>query len=243
MDSPLLLDVIHSTKSMLYDIRDLSRLTRKKFVDKYFEEFFYTQISGIIEQIDLLLDGFLNYMKSTAVVTRKDTVNNLIGKAVENNQHKLQEKKIRVFKRLEKELPETVVPDEHMAFILDSIVRYAIVLMPSGGDIIFSTKSSFVTPKPASETAMSTGEDYSRKIVEISAAYKGSYEQHGMEVTSWPREGEASLSLVLRLVSFLVSEHNGTMEHESDETKPRGQIVLRFLSERRHEVHYQPIDS
>lgn len=243
MDSPLLIDVIHSTKSMLSDIRDLSRLTHKKFVNKDFEDFFVTQISSLIEQIDLLLDGFLNYVRSTNAATKKDTVNTLIEKSLEKHQHKLEAKKIRVFKKLERELPETVVPDEHMAFILDSIVQYAIVLLPFGGDIVFSTKSSFVTPRPTFATALSIREDYSRKSVQISAAYKGSDEQLKMEMKSWPRQGETAVNLFLRLVSFLVNEHQGTMEHESDETKARGHIVLKFLSDRRHELHYQPADS
>jgi hypothetical protein len=243
MDGPLLIDLIHSTKSMLCDIRDLARLTSKKFVDKDFEEVFSTQISSLIEQSDLLLDGLLNYVRSTTPVTKKDTVNTLIKKALEKHQHRLEERNIRVFKMLEKELPETVVPDENMAFIVDSVIQYAMVLMPFGGNVVFLTKSSFVTPRPTFATPVSIGEDYSRKSVEISAAFMGSDEQLRTELKSRPGQGETALNLLLRLVSFLVRENKGTMEHESDETNARGHIVLKFLSDRRHEPHYQPIDS
>jgi hypothetical protein len=237
MNSPMLIEVIHSTKSMLCDIRDLSRLTREKFVDKDFEEFFYKQISSLIEQIDLLLDGFLNCVRSTTHVAKKDTVNTLIKKVLEKHQNTLEERKIKVLNKLEKELPEIVVPDEQLAFIIDSIVQYAIALMPFGGDIVFSTRSFFVTPRPA------LGEDYSRKSILIEAAYKGSDEQLSMELKSLPAKGETALNLLLRLVSFMVGENKGTMEHESYETKTGGHIVLKFISNRRHEVHYQPIDS
>jgi nitrogen-specific signal transduction histidine kinase len=241
MNSPLLIDVINSTKNMLCDIRDLAQLTHKKFVNKDFEEFL-TQISSLTEQIDTLLDGFLNYVRSTTAVTKRDTVNTLIEKTLEKHQHKLEAKNIQVFKKLEKELPETVVPDEHMELILDSIVQYANVLMPFGGDIVFSTKSSFVTPRPTFATAMPIREDYSRKSVQISVAYKGSDEQLKLEMKSWPKRGETALNLLLRLVGSLVSEHQGTMEHESDETKAEGHIVLKFLSDRRQALHYQPVD-
>lgn len=242
MDSPLLIDVIQSTKSMLCDIRDLSRLTHKKFINNDFEELFVTQISSLIEQIEMLLDGFINYARSRTAVTKKDTVNTLLEKRLEKHQHRLEAKKIRVFKKLEKELPETVVPDEHMAYILDSILQYAIVLLPFGGDIVFSTKSSFVAARPTFGAAAPIREDYSRRSVQISAAYKGADEQRKMEMKSWPRQGETALNLLLRLVSLLVSEYQGTMEHESDETKTGGRIVLKFLSDRRHELHYKPAD-
>jgi hypothetical protein len=243
VDSPLLIDLIHSTKSMLCDMRELSRLARNKFVDKDFEDFFHTQISSLIEPVDLLLDGYLNYVRSTTAVTKRDTVNTLIEKALEKHQHKFEEKKITVFKNLEKGLPETVVPDEHMAFILDSIVQYAIIAMPFGGAVLFSTNSSFVTPGPTSATATSTGEDYSRKSVQISVDYSGSDEQVRMELKSRLGQGEAALNLLLRLVSFVVQEHKGTMENKSDKQMASGHIVLKFLSDRRHEVDYLPVDS
>jgi hypothetical protein len=228
---------------MLNDMQELSRLARNKFVDKDFEEFFHTQISSLIEPVDLLLDGYLNYVRSTTAVTKKDTVNTLIEKALEKHQHKLAEKKITVFKNLEKGLPETVVPDEHMVFILDSIVQYAIIAMPFGGAVLFSTNSTFVTPRPTPAAPISTGEDYSRKSIQISVDYSGSDEQVRMELKAGLGQGEKVLNLLLRLVSFVVQEHKGTMENESDKKMASGRIALKFLSDRRQEVDYQPVDS
>ncbi len=238
MDSPLVLDVIHSTKSMLCNIRDLSQRTHNKLVNKDFDEYF-AQISSLIEQADLLLDGFLNYVRSTAAVTRKDTVNTLIEKTLEKHHNKLEAKNITVFKKLEKELPETVVPDEHMEFILDSIVQYANTVMPFGGEIAFSTKSSFVTPRPTFATAVPMREDYSRRSVQISVTYKGSEERFKMEMKSLPGHPETAPNLLLRLVNLLVNEHRGTIEHVSDDTKAKGHIVLKFLSDRRQELNRQ----
>jgi hypothetical protein len=239
MDSPLLIDLIHGTKSMLRDVRELSRLTREKFVDKEFEEFFQIQMSNLIEPVDLLLDGYLNYVRFTTAVAKKDTVNTLIEKALEKHRHKFQEKKITVFKNLEKGLPEIVVPDEHLAFILDSIVLYAVVGMPLGGAVLFSTSSSFVSPGPTSGAASSMGEDYSRKSVEISVAFIGVDSQMRMELKS---QWETPLNPLLRLVNFVVQEHKGTMEDKSDKKMTSGQIVLKFLSDRRQEVDDQPVD-
>jgi hypothetical protein len=240
VDWPLLVDLIHSTKGILEDIRDLSRLSREQFVDKDFENFFYKQISSDIDQIDLLLDGFLSYVRATTPVARKDTLNTLIEEVLRKYQHTLEERKIGVFKNLEKELPETVVPDEHMAFIVDSIVQYAIVVMPFGGNIIFSTESSSVAPRPTCAAPVTTGGDYSRKSVEITAVYQGSDEQLRTELKPRSVQRETAMNLLLRLVRILVRENKGTMEHEADETKARGYIVLKFSSDRRRGVHYQP---
>jgi hypothetical protein len=187
-----------------------------------------------------LLDGFLSYVRATTPVARKDTLNTLIEEVLRKYQHTLEERKIGVFKNLEKELPETVVPDEHMAFIVDSIVQYAIVVMPFGGNIIFSTESSSVAPRPTCAAPVTTGGDYSRKSVEITAVYQGSDEQLRTELKSRPVQRETAMNLLLRLVRILVRENKGTMEHEADETKARGHIVLKFSSDRRKEVHYQP---
>jgi hypothetical protein len=239
MDSPPLIDLIQGTKSMLRDMRELSRLTREKFIDKEFEEFFQTQMSNLIEPVDLLLDGYLNYVRLTSAVAKKDTVNTLIDKALEKHRHKFEERKITVFKSLEKDLPETVVPDEHMAFILDYIVRYAFLAMPLGGAVLFSTSSSLISPRTTSGDAASMGEDYSRKGVEVSAAYIGADSQMRMELKS---QQETTLNLFLRLVNSVVQEHKGTMENISDKRKERGHIVLKFLSDRRQKVDYQPVD-
>ncbi len=225
--------MIHSTKSMLCDIRDISRSAHEKPVNKDSEEFF-TQIRSMTDQIDLLLDGFLNYVRSTTAVAKKDTVNTLLEKTLEKHQHNLEAKNIRVFKKLEKDLPETVVPDEHMGFILDSVVQYANAIVPFGGDIFFSTRSSYVTPMPTFATAVSMREDYSRRSVRISVEYKGPDEQlRVVEMKSRPGYGETALNLLLRMVSFLAGEHQGTMEHKSDDRRAEGHIVLKFLSDRR----------
>jgi hypothetical protein len=240
MDSPLLIDLIHGTQSMLRDMRELSRLTREKFVDKEFEEFFQTQMSNLIEPVDLLLDGYLNHVRFTTAVTKKDTVNTLIEKALEKHRHEFEEKKITVFKNLEKGLPEIVVPDEHLAFIVDSIVLYAVVGMPLGGAVLFSTSSSFVFPRPTSGAAASSGEDYSRKSVEISVAFIGAESQMRMELKS---QGETALNLLLRLVDAVVQQHKGTMENISDKKKESGHIALKFPFDRRQKLDYQPVDS
>ena len=39
-----------------------------------------------------------------------------------------------MFKKFDMDLPETIVPDEQLRFILDSLLQYTIALMPSDGE-------------------------------------------------------------------------------------------------------------
>ena len=53
----------------------------------------------------------------------------------------LEDKKIKIFKKLEKDLPETVVHDEQLKYILNALLQYAIPSIPPHGSIGFLTKS------------------------------------------------------------------------------------------------------
>jgi hypothetical protein len=246
MDRPPFIELIRSTKIILNHFLDLARLSRGQFVAHVDAESLQKSISSDIEQIDLLQNGFLNYLKCTAAITKKDTVNTLIEQVLEKHHHRLQERRIGVQKTLEKQLPETAVPDEHMRFIMDSMVQCAIVFLPFGGEIDFSTKSSLIIPRPAFAASIPMDEDYSPfKTIEITAFFTSlqiNDEQFGSEWESRFSQREAAMDLLLRLVNTIVQENKGTMAHEVSETRTDARLVLKFPSERRRVVHYQPID-
>ena len=249
MDRPPFIELIRGTKIILNHIQDLARLSRGKFVDKEYEESFYKNISSGIEQIDLLQNGFLNYLKCTAAIPKQDTVNTFIEQVLEKHQHRLQERRIGVQKTLEKQLPETAVPDEHMMFVMDSIVQFAIVCLPFGGEIDFSTKSSLSIPREAYAAASPMDENYAPfKTIEITAAFRSFQlddEKFGSQWASQFSQGEAAMDFILRLVNSIVQENKGTMTltyEVSEETKTNWRLFLKFPSERRRVMHYQPIE-
>ena len=51
---------------------------------------------------------------SATPVKKTNTVHTLIEKALKKHQLTLEQKKVKIFKRLEGDLPETTVPDEHL---------------------------------------------------------------------------------------------------------------------------------
>jgi len=243
MDRSLCMDLIHRTKSILESIQNLTERSRERFADREFGEDFCKTISGDIEKIELLLNGFRNYIKSTTPVIKKDTVNTLVEEVVKKHQIRLEERKIRILKKFEKELPETIVSDEQMIFILDSVLQYATSSLSPGGGIEILTRSF--------DHQVRTGEGQSflrdkGKHVEISFAftdYQNRSEQRAKayDGLTLPQK-ERALDLLLRLVLAVVERNQGTMEFETDEEKAKRSLVLKLPAERRKSVHYQLID-
>ena len=170
MEQPLFIELIHRTKSTLNTISKLTQLARGKFIDREFGEFFNRAITKDIEKHNLVLNTFLNYIASTTPIPKRNTVNRLIEELVKKRQVHLEEKRIKTLKDLEKDLPEAIVPDEQLSFILDSLLQYAMALMPSDGNIRFQTRSVRV-PGDAAEDR----EFFERngKYVEILVAFTG----------------------------------------------------------------------
>ena len=228
MDRSLVIELILRTKSVLDSIQNFVQLSRGKFIDKKYDEFFYQMITNNVEEGDQLLDGFLNYIKATTPIIKKDSVNAVIEQVSKKHQMRLEGKKIKIFKKFEKDLPETIIPDEQLRFVVDSILKYAIASLTSDGSIEILTKS-FAHDK----------------TVEIRVAFNDFKKYSGQfarEVRSQVPQKEMALDLLLRLVYVIVQSNQGAIEFETDETKAKRFISLKFPLEKRRVVHYQPID-
>ena len=235
MDRSLFKSLAHRTKSILDSIEDLTELSREKFIDKEFGESFSRRIKADIEKVDLLMNGFVNYIKFTTPIIMKGTVNTLIDEVVKRHQPGLEERKIKILKRFEEELPEAIVPDEQMTFMVDSILQYVMASLPSGGIVEVSTKS--LAPLKA------MGEEHTKNI-EVTLTFK-SYQKPNEQLmrelgSRFPQE-EVVLDLLLQLVYVIAQENQGTMEYESGERKEKRSIVLTFPTERRKALKYQPV--
>jgi light-regulated signal transduction histidine kinase (bacteriophytochrome) len=238
MERSLFIELIHRTKNTLDSIKNVAQLSRGKFSDKEFGEFFYKMIIKDIEKHNLLLNTFSKYIESTTPIIKRDSVNKLIEEGLKKHHPRLEEKKARIFKKFEKDLPETIVPDEQLRFILDSVLQYAIALMASEGSIEFSGRA-MILPREDDEDQ----EFFKRngKFVEIMVAFTGNRkakEEPGKELGAPPPKEEAVSNLVLRLVETVVKMNQGAMKFEVDETESKHKIFLKFPIERRRVVYY-----
>ncbi len=239
MEQSLFIELIHRTKGVLNTIDKLTLLAREKFGDKQFGEFFYRAINKDIEEHNLILNTFLKYSELTTPIPKRDSVNKLIEVVLKRHQVRLEEKKIKIFKIFEVDLPETIVPDEELKFILDSLLQYTMVLIPSGGNIEFLTKS-VVLPREADgdkEFIKRNG-----KCIQIAVTFTGDRKPMAPsgKGLSPPSPKEVFLSdLVYRLVDMIVEKNQGMINFEVDERESKHSIFLKFPVERRKVVHYQ----
>lgn len=242
MEQSLFVELIHRTKSLLDTISKLTQLSRVKTGDREFGEFFHKAVTKEIEKHNLLLNTFLKYIESTTPILKRDTLNKLIEKALSRHQAQIEGKKIKVFKKYERDLPETIVPDEQLIFILDSLLQYAMALMPGDGMIELLTRS-VVAPETTPGNTIEDKEFFRRngKYIETVVTFTGSrkpiQQSEKRLEPSLSQEGVLS-DLVYRLVDMIVKKNHGTIKFEIDERESKNTISLKFPVERRRVVYY-----
>jgi hypothetical protein len=231
--------LLRHTKRALSSIRDLTEVVRAKFSDEEFGGYFYRSVSKDIEEANLLLDGFLQYLAVSTSSKKRDTVRKLIEEVLKKYRIQLEEKGIKLSKKYEKDLPETVVPDELLRYVLDSILQYGISTVTPGGDMEFSTKSSRLQKDVSARRGVLRKDE---RYIEIRLGFTG-FKKLGGQFAGSPVFQEEPLSLILlRLVKEVLRKNQGVMKFEKDEKEERISISLWFPSERREIVCYQPIN-
>ena len=233
----LLIGWIHNTKHTLDSIQKLTQISQDRFRDKEFGKLFKRMVSEDIHQTDLLLDGLLNYFQVTTLIKKTNTVNTLIEEALKANQARLKEKGVRLFKKLEKDLPEIIVPDEHLRYILNSVFQYVIASTPVHGNVELLTKFSIFKKGGGEEQTFSEGHG---GHIEILIVFAGGRESSGSIPTI---QKDEALELMLRLIKEMVVKNRGIMKLEGDERKAKTIISLVFPVERRNVAFYEPMNT
>lgn len=238
MDRSLFLELIHETKSILDTVRNSAQLSHDKFVDEASGDFFNQMITDNIEKIDLLLDGFLHYMKSTTPIIRKDTVRIIFEELLRKHEIQLSEKKIRILKKYGKDIPDSIVPDEQLRFILNSVLQYAIAAISTEGSIEISTGYRVLAEEEDEEKLLFLKDNRSVEIMITFSRLRRTGE-HLTEELGLPSP-KRELDLLIRLVHTLVQKNRGRMAYEVNKMKTKRIISLRFPAERRQTAAYQP---
>jgi hypothetical protein len=238
IERPSAIEVLGHTKRTLDSIRNLTELSQAKFSDKAFGQPLYRSVTKDIEEANLLLESFLRYLSVNTPLRKRNTVHKLIEEVLEKYQIQLEERQINLSKTFEKDLPETIVPDEPLRYILDVILQYGVSLVTPNGYMEFLTQSFILQGEgEAGQVALRKNERY----IEIKVFVTGSKKLgKQFEERSVFQKGEP-LDLLLRLVKEVVRENRGIMKFEIDEKKGMIFISIRFPSERREIAHYQPI--
>jgi signal transduction histidine kinase len=242
-DAPFLtsffIDLIQRIKNNLASIRNYTQISKGKFIDVNFGEYYYRTVIGDIEKMDMVLNSLLDYIKVHTPIKKVNTIHNIVEEVLKKHQTKLEEKGIKVLKRLEKDLPETIVPDEQLKYIIGSVLQYAIALTPPNWNLGLSTRS-ITLEKEAGEVHSLFKKD--GKYIEISVVYPGYQRPSEPVLETATLEKEEASDLIFRFVKEVVLRNQGTMRVAADEKRTKTFISLRFPVERRKVVYYQALN-
>jgi signal transduction histidine kinase len=234
-----LIDFIHRIKNSLASLRNYTQISKGKFIDVNFGEYYYRTVIGDIEKMDMVLNSLLDYIKVHTPIKKVNTIHNIVEEVLKKHQTKLEEKGIKILKKLEKDLPEAIVPDEQLKYILGSVLQYAIALMPPNGSLGLSTRS-ITLEKEAGEVDSLFKKD--GKYVEISVVFTGYQRPSEPASETAALQKEEASDLILRFVKEVVLRNQGTIKMGADEKKTKTYIFLRFPVERRKVVYYQSVN-
>jgi nitrogen-specific signal transduction histidine kinase len=192
-----------------------------------------------IEKMNLVLNSLLDFIKVHTPIEKRNTVHNIIEEVLKKYQAKLGEKGVKVLKKLEKDLPETVVPDEQLKYILNSLLQYAVALTPPNWNLGFSTRSLILDDEA---TEVQSLFKRAGKYIEISVVFPGYPRPSEPASEAAPVPKEEASDLILRFAKDVVLHNHGMMNIEADEKKTKTLISVRFPVERRKVVYYQTVN-
>ena len=135
------MELVQRVKGSLAGMKTFAFLSRDKFSDSELGEDFYQIVSEDIEKTISLLNCFQDYLNFNNPMKKMNTVNNVIDEILRNLEDHIEDKKIKIIKKqYEKNLPETIVPDEQLRYILNSVILYMVHSTPPYGSIGFLTQ-------------------------------------------------------------------------------------------------------
>jgi len=232
-----LVELAQCIKNALASIYQVTLLTFEKVEDVEVRRHSHTQVREDIKKIDSVLNSLLNFINISTPIPKTNTLYTILEEVLEANEQHLQEKKIKIIKRCEKDLPETYIHNEHVRFILHSILQYAISSVAPNESIGFLMKSLDLHEGTGNSPA-----DDKRGYVEMVIGFRGKSGNSLEILPDQPADQkEEAMDLILKLVREILQKNHGRMMVETNGTKPNILMTLRFPIERRNVVYYAPI--
>lgn len=212
--STFLVDLISTVSRSLDEVINRVQIYQKKYANNGLSECFF-QIRSDLAKIEVLFENLLQYNKIITPTRKKNTVHNLIETILKKYQPVFEKRETLIFRRFEKDLPEVIVPDEQLRYILDSALQYILGSMPSGGGISFSTRSLVVQENEEEKKPLLEQNTRWVEILVIFTRYKSSTEKAKSILGIEERQTDQNpLDFILQLAKKMVDRNSGFMKLE-----------------------------
>jgi len=216
--SSFLVDLICTVRKSLDEVVNQTQIYEKEYSNNGLGKCFF-RIRSDIAKINFLFDNLLQYNKITTPIRKTNTVHNLIETVLKKYQPLFEKRETLIFRRFEKDLPEVIVPDEQLRYILESVLQYILGLTPSGGGISFATRSLVIQEKQDEKKPLLEENTHWVEILMIFTRHRSSTEEE--KVLFGEREHQTNqnpLDLIFQLAKKMVDKNRGlTMSHEIQE--------------------------
>ena len=233
-----LIELVHSIKKALASIYNDTALAMDKYDDVEIRKRSHTQVKEEIKKIDSVLNNLLNFINVNTPIAKPNTLYVILEEILEADEKQFRQKDIKIYKKYEKDLPDTYIQPEQVRFILHAILQYAILSTPPSETIGFLMK-----PGDHGTGAEKALPEDKRRYVEVIIGFNGGGKPVDQSEDLSETPGDQSIGmadLILRLAKDILERNRGMMIETHGE-KSKTFIALRFPVERRKVVYYEPI--
>lgn len=214
ISSTFLVDLISSVSRSLKEVIHRAQIYEKKYANNGLNECFL-QIRSDLAKIEVLFENLLQYNKIVTPMRKKNTVHNLIETILKKYQPVFEKRETLIFRRFEKDLPEVIVPEEQLGYILNSVLQYILGSLPCGGGISFSTKSFLIQENEKERKPLLEQNTRWVEILLVFTRYGSSTEKAKSLIGIEERQTDQNpLDLILQLAKKMVDKNSGLMTFE-----------------------------
>jgi len=131
-------ELFNRVKASLAAMQAYAFLSMDNSKDKELAQHIYKIVNADIEKTISLLDRFNDYINFSTPMVKKNTVNTLLVEVIKKHVSQFKEKEVNIIKKqFENDLPETILPDEQLRYILNSVIEYVLLSSLSMGALDF----------------------------------------------------------------------------------------------------------
>jgi hypothetical protein len=237
-------ELFNRVKASLAAMQAYAFLSMDNSKDKELAQHIYKIVNADIEKTISLLDRFNDYINFSTPMVKKNTVNTLLVEVIKKHVSQFKEKEVNIIKKqFENDLPETILPDEQLRYILNSVIEYVLLSIPLYGSIGFLTRSFDIEALTTEEKGQLQKDGKYVEILIVSTSGEKSEEQVEIVpgIPALPQPEEAT-ELILKLAKEIIKKNKGMMRQKVYDDKKMAFISVIVPIERRNVVRYPSLE-